>query len=447
MPIKEADLFDRTPPSHVGSNNRLSDIDYLVNRVQKVSKVKQMNIPKQCNCDFDNSDYPQATYCGKCGGWLEPQGWTMLAGSPTRSFQIHEDIDRMTPRIITVEPDEESPLLAFGDIVIFSENNTMTARKIDDMSDVIPVDLKVNGYESTPAVVRPFLYTVTAGQYSVWNPRSGNVYTTNKTQINPSSTCAPLGMDKPGEKKVIWGLKNQVLIVEDKQKGREEARFDERFIRIEGLENDSLKTPVSWNEQVIFITEKGKLLKFDLQEPPERLTVQSSVCDTVPDKISPPCLFENRNYLFFESFSDGAHQMHRFNLQTETSDIAVLPDDSEWWDEHRLKFPPLLNLINNVVIVSSAEMSGFLCIDMDSLTPKFVSSADGTEYRHWFSIVVNQYLLTVTSHNGGLRKINLSGDTIGVLTEAPVDASIISPPVYYDGALFILTEKELIKWS
>jgi hypothetical protein len=77
-----------------------------------------------CCGDYDNNDYSTASYCGKCGKWLEPKGWTMLAENPSRSFQIYDDIDLNNLILTTIEisPCDKNFLLAIGDFVCFSGN-------------------------------------------------------------------------------------------------------------------------------------------------------------------------------------------------------------------------------------------------------------------------------------------------------------------------------------
>lgn len=415
-------------------------------------------------CCDDNNDYPTATYCGKCGKWLAPKGWTMLAGSPTRTFQIHDDINLTDLNLTTddVHPDEKSFLLAFGDVVCFSENHECVATIIDDLTARFHIpSIRVQEEPLTPVFVRPYLCVVTTGQIAMWHPKERNAHIINDNRIVPSPYCALLGIDKPTRKAIICGCKDSVFILDVHLGKQGQERFNRRFISIEGLEeNDFLKTPVLWEDDiVIFITAKGKLFQFNLCELPDKLTPKADVCELSKDAIlSSPCLYGDS--LFFESLltSKGEHKLHQFNLRTATASIpALLPDDfaggNIWWDEQQFQFSPQIDQINQRVIVSSQDLSGFVSTDINSWTPKFIPSNDGSNYRHWFSIPVNKYLLTVSSRNGSnrLRKLDTSSifsNGIRVVWEASYDIpAMVAPPVWYNNTLFLLTTGQLSKWK
>jgi hypothetical protein len=415
-------------------------------------------------CDYDNNDYPTATYCGKCGKWLAPKGWTMLAGSPTRTFQIHDDINLTDLNLTTddVHPDEKSFLLAFGDVVCFSMNHECVAAKIDDLAArFLMPSMRVSEEPLTPVFVRPYLCVVTTGQIAMWRTEGRNVQIINDNRIIPIPHCAPLGIDKPTSKAVICGFKNFVFVLDIQMREQAHARFNQRFIPIEGLEKeDILKTPVLWEEDdlVVFITAKGKLLQLNLRDLPDRLTPKANVCAFSKDAIlSSPCLYEDS--LFFESLitSSGAHQLHRFNLRatTDLTPALLLPDDSPgggdmFWDEQHFQFAPHINSITQQVIVSSKDLRGFVCTDINSWKERFIASNDGSLYRHWFSLAVNQYLLTVSSRNGSrrLQKLDISSNEIHVVWEADYDISeMVAPPVWHNNALFLLTSGQLSKWK
>lgn len=405
-------------------------------------------------CEFDNSDYPLASYCGRCGRWIKPDGWRMWNAAPSRSFQSSDNVvfdQSMNFTSSQIESDQSDFLLVFGNLIVFSEKGKLIVRKTDNIDDSIQTEIKTEGFPSFPVFVRPFCYSAGSGKVSILRfyyeekqPVDLDVRTFEDSRIALSDNCAPVGIDTKEFKAAIWGLQRYVLVIQRKQ-----GDHDHYFIPQEGLEEDEqFSSPVVWRGSiVVFLTNRVQIFKLDLHDLPESLAPENQI-GKEGEIFSAPVLFED--YLISESYGRAGHRIHKLNLSTYESDSTVLNSEGDLpFSQQRFKYPPCVHENRNRVIVSSFDETELISVDMERWRERTTGPNDNNLYRHSFSIPMNRYLLTFafSGSDAFMRKVGLLDNRLDIVDSIEKPFKLIYPPVYCESELFVLSEGQLLKFS
>lgn len=246
--------------------------------------------------------------------------------------------------------------------------------------------------------------------------------------------CAPLGYYDV----VIFGFKEYILVY------NQEAE-ESYFVSLDLEESqDFVRTPVAWNDRVIFLSKNGEILILPIGgKSVKKIKIHEKGI------YSAPCVFEDD--IYFEMVDpQSIRKICCYSLKEERFVSANLEGEVCSPDHNHLNFSPIL-CDDSVLLTSDVyprlyrikQTDGILEViplDIDIQTERFRV----TNIPHIFSVAVDSYLLSRTQDGFFYANVRLEDKkNKGDLEIFQPESQIISQPIIYEDRVFFLCREGL----
>jgi len=335
-----------------------------------------------------------ARHCWNCGQRLQSFGWPMLGGNPQRAANINAPISSYA--FVRREIPLYAPITSIGDQLVLIDRTSIKTMSIDylvnryapgvgsnlpteEMNKIYDLSLTSAGIAQTAVILLPYAYLALPGLILRFHVTTGKVTSLYEApQISPNS--APLAYENETARIVAFGLTGAIFIAAIDSK----HQCQSFLIPLE----ESWRSPVMWNDQLIFVSENGKIVSVDIKSRPFTPT---EIFPDLPESIAVSAPFVVNNHLFLAYKSWQREEKGLLNLNLESGEIT--PYHNIDFNESKLEFG-LLGYNNGVIC--TLNDGHLFWVPIEGRGQK-IELDQPLKLQHWQTLVVNNELVALTT--------------------------------------------------